>query len=139
MTKPVRLHGAEFHRSVYFHLIPEGVEYEDILKKDYWTHVAALLKPGDLIEIRGERDDYMAWIVVRASSSVDATVKEVYKVDLGSPEPATSHQSDYEVKWRGPKKWGVVRKSDGTIIAEDIGTKDEAYRELHDYERAIAA
>lgn len=116
-----RMELAEFSRRVYM-LNPEmGTEFEDILKPEYLSHVAAQLRPGDRLEVMPED---MAWIaellVVNATTtSVQiAVLSEPKALDVAEPELSSDALS---AVWKGPQlKWCVLRNSDSEIIQKGL-------------------
>lgn len=106
---------------------------EDLLRPDFWTNVAAQLKPGDRIEVYPEDGAFFAELLVRSCNRTSAVVLPLRFNDLvGAVEESTDDASFY-VKFRGPRKHCIMRASDDMPIIEDIETKEQAYRELEEY------
>ncbi|HET7409258.1 MAG TPA: hypothetical protein VFJ13_03595 [Paracoccaceae bacterium] len=138
LTAP-RFSAAEFERTVYVATPEHGTPYTDVLKREYWAHVGAMLKPFDRIEVRAEDGTWFAELIVRNAGPLFADVAELRKVDLDVAEPPAA-DSAFEIKWRGPVlKFGVVRKADGGALKDGFATRDEAARWLLGHTRAIAA
>lgn len=121
---------AEFVRPVYCATIPRGTEPEDLLKPEYWAHVATHLRPWARIEARAEDGTWFAEYIVLSVDRTWARVKMLGKHNLTNRDVALSKaeqisNSGFEVKWRGGAKWSVVRKVDGAVMKEGM-ERDEA-------------
>lgn len=117
---------------------PDGVSFDDLLRPDYWTHVAAKLTPGDIIEVHAVDASYYAELYVRVTSKLEARVAVLTKYEFTSAESVEA--PGYAVKWRGPaRRWGVVRVNDGTVVRDGFQTEDLAAAFLLDYRRDMAA
>lgn len=138
--KPTKIFPAE-HTVVVYHHSPEfGVTLDDVLKPDYWTHVAPSLRVGHRIELLAADGSWWAMLIVRAVGRHDAVVQALSKVDLGEHEPALTEDSPYEVKWRGPaKKFGVVRKADSEVIRDEFPVKEQAIQWMQNHMKSLAA
>jgi hypothetical protein len=137
--QPTSLKPAEYGRTVYSHAVEKGNDYEkDVLKPAYWAHVANKLKAGDRIEVLGPEGGYFAELYVANVLSQAVVVIELVKVQLEAGAPEID-DDDFEVKFRGPQKWSIVRKADSKVIQEMIQTRADANRELADYKKVLAA
>ena len=114
---------AEFARNVW-HVHPEeGVTVEDMLDPKFWAHVAKSLKANDRIEVSPMTGSWYAELLVRGASDTEAAVGLLSWVEFDSAAPVSE---EYEVRFRGRRRWGVLRKSDGVIVAEDLAIKKMA-------------
>ena len=140
MRKPTKLQQLD-HSVVVYHHTPEfETSRDDLAKPDYWTHVAAQLRPGHRIEVMAPDGAYWAMLLVRSASRLEAVVQELQFVKLGKAEAAATPDQAYEVKWRGPSaKFSVIRISDGEIIREQIESKEAATQWLKNHEKSLAA
>jgi hypothetical protein len=105
-----------------------GTEFDALFAKEYWAHIAAKLRVGDIIDVYPEGAQYYAELYVDRVGKMEASVLPLRKIDLGPlrarPEPVVS---TFSVKWRGPKgKYGVVRDADGAVIQSGFITEEEA-------------
>ena len=120
---------AEFLRHAWLVIIPFGTLPEDLLKPEYWAHVAAQLRPRERIEAHSIDGTWFAEYLVLGVDRTWAKVHMLSKHSLTTPDIALSQAeavSPYEVKWRGPvAKWSIVRKSDNAVQAEGMD-KDQA-------------
>lgn len=130
---PNGLELAEARRVVYFVTAAEGVQPDDVLRPEYWTHEAAKLKPRNRIEIHAYDGTWFMEVMVLDVSRAFARVKPIIgPVSLTTVDVAQTQayfdrlQLSYEVLLRGPKRWSIVHKESRDIIKEDIETRDAA-------------
>ncbi len=138
--KDARMRASEFWRTTWC-INPElGVTKEDMLKPEYWAHVASKLKPWDLIEARAEDGSYFAVLVVLDGAKTWAKVDEIlYKEFKDNAGPADVNVDDkYTIQYKGPHaKWRVTRKSDNNIMREELVSKAAAMAWLSEYQKAL--
>lgn len=136
---PGGMQGFEFQSTRYDALVPTGVPVEALAKPEFWAHQGAKLRPWDEIRARAEDGSWMANLVVLDCSRTWARVKllNYHKCTTGdvaltqaSEEAIKAHIEQHKLMHRGPRKWSIVRVADGTVIAEDIATKEEAAAQL---------
>lgn len=108
-----------------------GTMPEDLLKPQYWAHVANKLKPLDVIQVRAEDGSYYAQMLVRdrGRSWVKVAFLPGYPLmfqDIVNV-PAMDVGGEFEVVWKGPQnKFRVVRKSDNHTMKEGFTDKESA-------------
>lgn len=137
--KPTKLHIAEHSVVVYFHAPEFGVSLDDMLKSDYWTHVAPQLRVGHRVEVLSADGSWWAMLIVRAVGRHEAVVQALQHVVLGDAEDIAAEDMPYKVMWRGPaKKFGVVRKSDGEVIRDEFPVKEQAMKWLKNHMQSMA-
>jgi len=137
---PGRHKQAEFER-VEHRVYPEvRHSVEDLLRPEYWAHIAPRFTSGDMIEAVWEDSSRYAQLYVLRAELDLVSVALLYKVDLAKT-PSTrdfSEEEFYEVKWKGPlHKFTVVRKSDGKELAKEFKTKHEAEEFIVDYKKDL--
>lgn len=126
---------------------------EDVLKPEFWSHIAGSLKPGDLIRIQPEQNDFYAIVIVMAAQRGFAKVKIIDFVDLTKPTAIVSGSDsavltdaddtpppgeEYIVAWKGPQhKHVVIRKSDNVRLKEGFSEKAAAEQWLRDHLAAM--
>lgn len=115
--------------------VQKDVTPSDVLVPGFWAHHAMKLKPFDEIRVRSEDGTWMGYYVVLDCSRTWAKLKLLSLHSLGTADVALTQASETEVRafidqhkviHRGPRKWSVVRKSDGAVLAEGIEQRDEA-------------
>ncbi len=156
---PLHIHEAEFKRSRYAVDVPAGVLPPDAVQPEFYANIAARLKPWDQIELRAADGTwYMEVMVLDASRSwarvypvlgpamfttPDVSLTQAVTTDAGRPNvpaPRAPAAEDFEVRHRGSKKWSVLRRADGEVIAENLNTKQAAELELDAHlQRPMAA
>lgn len=137
---PNRLKLAEHERRAYVVTPEHGQPFSALLKPDYWTHIAAKLRPYDLIEARAEDGTWFAYLLVMDAGPLHATVFPLNKWDLIPVEPAAGSEVGFVPKWRGPhSKWAVMRLSDNKVMAENLGTRYAADDWIMNYRKALSA
>jgi len=115
----------------YTHTVSEGTPFEDLLKPEYWAHVAQKLRPHTLIKVVPEDGSYWAELLVLSCDRLWAKVFVLRHHDLTAvvedSEATASRLAEFDIQWKGPvKKHVVIRKSDSTAVADGIQTKGEA-------------
>jgi len=123
---------AEFKRTVWHLQLREGESREDILRPDFWTHIRSRVKQNDHIEITHEHANYFAELIVIASDSIGLRVAFLRELDLSKLESSSVDEGDYMVKFRGPRKFSIIRRSDNVVIEENIATEGMAKQRLRD-------
>lgn len=117
---------AEYKRSVWTAMIPVGTAVEELSKPEYWAHIAAQTKTYDRIEAQAEDGSF--WIdllVIKAEKSALHT-RPIHFIDLKPKAKVESADEPFFTKFRGPRRWSVLRASDKAVMVEDIATEDEA-------------
>lgn len=116
-----------------------GTTVEDVLEPAYWANIAEQLQPATRIEVMPMDGAYFAELIVLSASRTAAVVAPLRIVHLTAASDAAVEQGEdpeYSVKFRGPRKFCVMRNADNQPVIEDIDTKEQAYRELSDYVKA---
>lgn len=115
----------------------QGTLPDDVMKTEYWAHVAAEFSQWDTVEVREESG---AWIMKLRITACDRNWARMYaeafydlsKVSTLAPDDAVK----YHVVFRGShKKHCVVRISDGALLQEGFQTKALAEEWLRNHER----
>lgn len=117
--------------------VPAGVTYDDVLKPEYWAHVAGRLKPLAMIRVFPEDGTWEAELRVRNVGNQWAKVSPIRHVEW--PVDILAQSAGFDVVWRGPhQKWCIVRKVDNEIVDKEIVTKEAAYARLPELMRRAA-
>lgn len=137
--QPTRLKLAEHMRVIYHATVEPSVKREDLVKSEFWKHVAPKLQPYTRIEVVTDDGQYYVELMVLASGRNWATVKEINFVDLSGQDKITdTHQDDFFVKHNGPHdKWCIFRRSDNEKIQSKM-EKDQANTALVEYLKVIS-
>lgn len=125
-----RFRECDYERTVYVATAFEDTTAEDMLKPEYWVHVASKLKPWDRIEARANDGTWWAEFMVLETGRAFARVTMMRQINLTTTDVAQSQNSaliEYQVLWRGPHcKWSVIRNSDKQVLHEGNGSRDGA-------------
>ena len=126
---------AEGIREIWSSTAAYGVTREDIENPGYWAHVAARLRNKARIEVHAEDGSFYAEYLVINADKTWAKVLCLRFIDLKetaklTAEQATSIFSGYDVKFRGPRKWSVVRKSDNAVLQEGMHSEEDSRKWL---------
>ncbi len=143
---PSGLTPAEHVRETWCITAAFGTRREDIENPSYWAHVAQKLRPKSKIEVFTEDGSFYAEYLVLSSDKTWAKVLNLRFVDLKKlatipEEQAKTITDGYEIKFRGPKKWSVIRKSDRAVLQEGLHSEQDAgkWLEVHLNAQGIAA
>ena len=133
---PLRMKLAEYDRQEWVVNAEVGTTIDDVLKFEYWAHIAENMKPYDHIEVRAEDDSWLAYLIVRRVERSAAVVHLLHHYEFDAPARSVGPALVHEVQWKGPqRRFAVVRLSDAALIKDEFATKDEAGRWLREYER----
>lgn len=122
-----RLTEAEFSRVVWSAVPESGTTLADMVKPEYWAHVAKFLKPGARIEIQPEDNSWFAELYVRTVKEQSAVVQVLRAVTFDEAPQAAATAPAYFPKFCGPAaKWRVYRAVDNAVMAEKLDTREQA-------------
>jgi len=132
---------AEYVRNDFVATPEAGTSHEDLLKPEYWAHVAADLRPGCIIQAIPEDNTYFAEYFVIACARNWAKVSLLRFVELAEAKADIPEEKGaFEVNFGGPvQKWRFIRVADKQVIKSGFATKAEALKEMADYENALLA
>lgn len=133
---PARMKLAEYERQDWVLNVPEEVVPTDLVKPDFWAHMASQMKPYDRVEVRQEDGTWVADLIVLLTDRTWAKVHvlNLYEIPL---EAAVKGEEKHEVAFKGPqRKWCVIRKADGEILKDGMG-KVEATQWKDEHERIV--
>lgn len=96
-----------------------GVPPEALLDPSYWAHVSAQLRRKDIIYVLSKDNTYWSELLVIDAGKLFARVVQLRCVKI---EPAqmlnVQVPEGFEIKFRGPKKWSVLRGKD--VLKDDM-------------------
>ena len=139
---PERFFEAEFQVNRWVVNAEESVTQADVLKGEYWGHVAAKLKPWDHIYVRAENGTWYSELLVLHVARAFAAVKPLNEWRWGEEaaaeaEQAAKNNAPYRPKWGGPHyKWTVVRMSDSQRVADTLASERDALDWIAEREKA---
>ena len=133
---PTRMRLAEYDRQEWIVNAELSTTAEDLLKPEYWAHMAEQMKPYDHIEVRAEDDAWIATLIVRRVERSAVIVHLTSFIEFDSSMPMPQINAKHDVQWKGPqRKFAVIRLVDKEIIKEDFGSRDDAARWMREYEK----
>lgn len=141
VLKPMAFKQLEFIRNQWFVSPEAGVPWSEILRPEYWAHVAGKLKTMDEIVVVPEDESFYGRLLVMRSGANVAVVREIQFLSFESTAQEVD-EDDYIVKWAGPiARFRVIRKSDGAVLAEgeQVDTKEKALDFIRNHRKALAA
>lgn len=120
---PSSLREAEYRRSEYVVVAPEGAQIENLTDPVFWSHVAGRLRVNDRVEVHASDNTWVVEMMVRSASRAGAHLAVLHKHDFNTAENVDTFE-DVEVRHRGGR-WQAVRKADKAILIEGLDTKEE--------------
>lgn len=118
---------------------PSGVELDDVLKPECWAHITRNLIFGSKVEVFAADGTWYAEMIVRSVGKTEAVMGMLSHVKFGATVSPIVEDAQHEIRMRGPRKWSIIRKSDGAVIKEDIDTREQAEIALRNHMKALAA
>lgn len=136
--------------------VPAGSTIKDLVSPDFYANIANQLGKNDYIRALFDDGSYIVdllvtevdtknqtpvWIrtvitnVVNIAEAEEKT-KEILKQEIKQEKEVVTGElshPDYEIKFRGAKKYSIIRKNDKAVLQEDLLTKEaanEALKEL---------
>lgn len=150
MTKlPVHLPMSDFEleggvRVAVWHAhIPETMTWEDVLRPEFWAHVA-----GKVGSERNARDHQIIVTHKAKQFSGRLEILSIEKVSLVvAPLEYTEFEQNkpkatvagFDIVLRGVHKWSIVRLSDKEVVKQDFATRVAAEEWLDGYRKQLAA
>ena len=126
-------------------VVETGTTMEDIMRPEYFCHVAKYLEVGNQIEVMSDDMSLYARVLVMNRTNVSARVFALEYHDLSDAEtsaavPGMVTSEDYEVVFRGiHSKWSIVKKDGGQVVLDGLEDRRTAGRELAGYLKSMAA
>lgn len=117
---------------------PVGVVLDDMLRPEFWAHVARKLEPLAQILVFPEDGTWEAELRVRDTAKLAARVSVIRHTKW--PDPAGLGSGErYEIEYRGPAhRYCIRRKSDNEIVEVGFATKEAAAARIPELLKAAA-
>lgn len=132
----------EFQTNLWVANADESTRQADVLKGEYWAHVANKLKPWDHIYVRADNGTWYSELVVLSVARAYAAVRPLHEWQFGEDAPteaqaAAQASAAYRPKWGGPhNKWTVIRMSDNARVATELTSERAALDWIVEREKA---
>lgn len=127
---PIRMKGAEFLRVDAVAIAHANTLPADLLKPDYWAHVAKELRPRAHVEVWADDGSWYAEVLVREVGRAYCRVHLKTVINFDEQNAAQSKAIEfggYRVVHRGEfAQWSVIRLSDNQVMREELGTQGAA-------------
>lgn len=126
---PASFISAEYECTTYVATVEQGTTLDMLLDPKFWSHVANKLRPYDEIKVRCDDGTFYGHLLVLACDRTWARVFKLTFESLTSSDISLTQAAileDYDVKFRGPRKWSVLRKSDNAVLAEGLHAEADA-------------
>lgn len=134
--------GLTIHKMQQFSAtVPGDLDVIGITDPELWTNVAPQCRPGDMIWVDADDYSFTARLKVTYSAGqrIRVVVMEFKQLEVIDAVKEVDENAPYFIKQRGPKKWCIIERTTGDVKKELIPTQLDAYKELDDYVRALAA
>lgn len=137
---PSRFQQAEHARTVWRVVAEEGTTIEDVLKPQFWAHVAHTMARFDRIEVLADDETWFLDLIIRDCGRGFAKVAILAKTEFeASVEKATSIEG-FEIAWKGPKRrWSVIREEGRAPIKDNFPGKAQALAWVQEFVQAGGA
>ena len=127
VRKPTNIEEAVAARNIW-QVKPEiAVTVEDLLKPEYWAHVARRMRAGDRVEAVPDDRHYFAEFFVLAASSNWAKLVLLREVTIIKDNEQIVSE-DFMVAFAGAHKWRVTRGDE--VLSKGHDDKDSATKWL---------
>ena len=122
--------------NVYTLVAEAGTTFEDVCRAEYWAHFSSTFRPRDEIIVHTEDGIFYAHLTVISVGRAWLNVRPLLHVPLVSMDVEKTQSNNFEVMFRGPRKWSIVHKKTKDVIREDIDNRDEAVNALAAMDKA---
>lgn len=130
---------AEHGRCAYLVQPPATVKLDDVLRPDFWTHIARRLRAGDRIEVQPVGRHFFAELLVVSCADLEANVALLHHVDLRDRKRQLVSEDDFIILLTN-EHYFVHRASDNALVSQERHTtEDSARRWLQEYIRKLNA
>lgn len=136
---PARMKLQEHVQRNFVVVVENGVTRDDLLRTDFWSLTAIELRQGDRLIVYPDDMSFYAEHLVIARDRTWAKMVELSFKDLSKSVVSVKPTDEYQVVYKGTHlKHCVVRKSDGSLLAQEMQTKDEANLWLSEFLKKAA-
>lgn len=126
LQSPGRIQPSGHHNVCYTLIAEAGTSVEDVCRPEYWAHFATKFRPRDEVIVHTDDGLFYAHLLVLSVGRAWLNVKLLNHVPLVTLDVEKTQSDQYEVTFRGPKKWSIVHKKTKEVIREGIDHRDDA-------------
>jgi hypothetical protein len=127
---PTRWSLREFKNNDHTVTVEHGVELDDILRPQFWSHIAHNFKIYDEVVVLHDEGLWYMKLLVLSCGRTWAKMKLLSKIDLTSADVDLTQSAEFdafEIKWRGPHcKFSLIQKADKSVIQEGFDRREDA-------------
>lgn len=136
--KPSDLERKEFDGNEFVLYVPSQTDIDEAISPEAFSSISGEFRPWDVIELRWEDMSKKAIVTVRDSNKYSAIVSIDAVYEYSGKDTALINVSPLEVKYAGKAtKYGVFRKSDGSLTAGGYTTREMAESEMQNQLKAM--
>lgn len=133
---PSRMRLAQYDRRDWVVNAEIGTSLDEVLRPEYWAHMAGTMSPYDHIEVRVDDEQWLAHLLVRRVERSAVVVHVLHFYELDPKQVASASAAQHRIEFKGPqRKHSVIRTSDNAVIRDEFASKEAARQWLTDYER----
>lgn len=123
---------AQYAYSVWAIELKFGQTRSELLRPDFYAHIAARLKKNDRIEVLHEEGNYFAELIVVSAEKIGIKVGFLRELTFETLERSEVDSSEFYTKFRGPRRWSILRHADHSVVEENIPTEGQATQKLRE-------
>ena len=136
---PGRISPMEFEQQIQMARIPAGVEFEDVLKPDYWVHYHGQLEADTIVVVKSDEGKFYGWLWCMSVSRSGCRMQELWVKHI-EILPEELETDDHYIKWINiGEKHGVFVRATDELVRGGFKTKPDAIRFMLSHEKAMAA
>lgn len=120
-------------------IVPDDLVLEDLENPKLWENIGRQLREGDEIRVRTMTHAFTALLYCTYASGAQVRMKLVYGAELEDVGERPVDETMYEVINLQHYGWCVRVRETGEIKVKNIPTQADAYRQMSDLMRALAA
>jgi hypothetical protein len=145
---PKYMQGAEFAINQWAIEVENGISLSRVMQPAFWAHVASKLRPWDKIFVRPHEGHWYAELLVTEASRNWAkvhllkdwalTTNDVAQTLVSMQEHLAAGMKELEVKFRASHQWCVLRRADGSILVENLTSREGAHAWVIEHMRGLA-
>ena len=122
-----RFREADYQRTVWQATAEQGMVPDDLLEPSRWSLVSPQMQPFHRVEVVADDGSWWAEYLVTDATKLWAKLRILQVVQLDEAAKSSSRQKDgFSVKYRGAKKWSVIRDSDKSVMKDMLDTREDA-------------
>ena len=114
-------------------VVPRKMTPEELTNPKLYEHVASKITPLSEIRVVAEDGSFRAELMVIFVTGTDVKTRVFQYTEFENVTYEEDDQAEYFIKFGGPKRWCIKKRSDGSDIKIDIPDKASAERELSEY------